>query len=190
MNTITTEKFVSALSGGDVPLLLDVRTPAEFEGSHVTGAKNLPLNELSVDRVRAIMQECGAASVHLICKSGARAMQALATLREGGVTSCFCVEGGTERAATCGAPMTRGSTRVISLERQVRIGAGVLVLVGGVLGLTVHSGFIGLALFVGAGLVFAGVTDWCGMALLLGRMPWNQGSGNQGVKGAACQRKS
>ena len=70
-----------------------------------------------------------------------------------------------------------GGSRVISLERQVRIAAGSLVLLGVALGLLVHPAFIGLAAFVGAGLVFAGVTDWCGMGLLLARMPWNQTAG-------------
>jgi len=69
--------------------------------------------------------------------------------------------------------MTRGK-RTISLERQVRIAAGSLVLLGAVLSLLVHPYFIGLAAFVGAGLVFAGVTDTCGMAMCLARMPWNQ----------------
>ena len=62
----------------------------------------------------------------------------------------------------------------MSLERQVRIAAGTLVVLGTVLGLTVHPGFIGLSAFVGAGLIFAGVTDTCGMGLLLARMPWNR----------------
>jgi hypothetical protein len=63
---------------------------------------------------------------------------------------------------------------VISLERQVRIAAGLLVLAGVVLGTWVHPAFYGLSAFVGAGLTFAGITDWCGMGLLLARMPWNQ----------------
>ena len=69
--------------------------------------------------------------------------------------------------------MVRGA-KVISLERQVRIAAGLLVLVAVTLGWLVHPAFLGLAAFVGAGLVFAGVTDTCGMGLLLARMPWNR----------------
>ncbi len=69
--------------------------------------------------------------------------------------------------------MVRGK-KTISLERQVRIAAGTLVLVGSALGAFVHPYWIGLAAFAGAGLVFAGVTDTCGMAMFLARMPWNQ----------------
>jgi hypothetical protein len=70
-------------------------------------------------------------------------------------------------------PVTRGVVKVISLERQVRIAAGSLVLVGVLLAIFVHPYFIGLSAFVGAGLVFAGITDWCGMGLLLAKLPWN-----------------
>ena len=72
--------------------------------------------------------------------------------------------------------MTRGAA-VVSLERQVRIVAGFLTLGGVVLGALVHPGFYGLSAFVGAGLMFAGITDWCGMAMVLARMPWNRRSG-------------
>ena len=73
-----------------------------------------------------------------------------------------------------GFPVTRGRSRVISLERQVRIGAGALVLTGVLLGSLVHPAFFALSGLVGAGLVFAGLTDWCGMGLLLAKAPWNQ----------------
>ena len=72
-----------------------------------------------------------------------------------------------------GLPMRRGP-KAVSLERQVRIAAGSLVLLGAVLALTVHPWFALLSAFVGAGLVFSGVTDTCGMGMLLARMPWNQ----------------
>ena len=69
--------------------------------------------------------------------------------------------------------MDRGAGRVISLERQVRIAAGSLVLTGVILAWFVNPCFIGLSAFVGAGLIFAGITDWCGMGLLLAKLPWN-----------------
>ena len=83
------------------------------------------------------------------------------------------VEGGTLAWDQAGLPVSRGR-KVISLERQVRIAAGLLVLTGAVLALTVHPWWAGLSAFVGAGLMFAGITDTCGMALMLARMPWNQ----------------
>ena len=72
-----------------------------------------------------------------------------------------------------GLPVVRGK-KAISLERQVRIAAGSLVVVGALLGWSVHPAFVGLSAFVGAGLVFAGITDTCGMGMILARMPWNR----------------
>jgi rhodanese-related sulfurtransferase len=84
------------------------------------------------------------------------------------------VRGGTEAWAAQGLPLEGTESQAIGLERQVRIAAGSLVLLGCLLGWQVHAGFYGLAAFVGAGLVFAGVTGFCGMALLLARLPWNR----------------
>ena len=84
------------------------------------------------------------------------------------------VEGGTQAWVTEGLPVVSLGRGSMSIERQVRIGAGTLVLLGVVLGFLVHPGFFFLSGFVGAGLVFAGVTDWCGMGLLLARAPWNR----------------
>ena len=71
----------------------------------------------------------------------------------------------------------------MSLERQVRIAAGLLVVIGSALGAFVDQRWIGLAAFVGTGLIFAGVTDTCGMAMLLGKLPWNQ------VRGESCKTR-
>jgi rhodanese-related sulfurtransferase len=91
------------------------------------------------------------------------------------VAEVYNVEGGTAAWERAGLQVVRREgRRVISLERQVRIAAGSLVLIGVTLGWLVHPALFGLAAFVGLGLVFAGVTDWCGMGLLLARMPWNQ----------------
>ncbi len=83
------------------------------------------------------------------------------------------VEGGTQAWDQAGLPVVRGQ-QAMSLERQVRIAAGSLVVLGSALGAFVSPYWIGLAAFVGAGLVFAGITDTCGMGMLLARMPWNK----------------
>jgi hypothetical protein len=70
--------------------------------------------------------------------------------------------------------MDKDAGGMISVERQVRIAAGAMVFTGVILGTFVYEGFYGLSGFVGAGLIFAGVTDWCGMGLLLARAPWNK----------------
>ncbi|MFN8389400.1 MAG: rhodanese-like domain-containing protein [Bdellovibrionota bacterium] len=155
-------------------LLLDVRTPAEFEEFHLTGATNIPLDRFSADAV--LHQNNGAQNkpVYLLCRSGARAAKAATLLEHAGWRSVFCVDGGSVACRDAGLPVeTSGRKPVMSLERQVRIAAGSLVLLGVLGSLLVSPVCIGLSAFVGAGLVFAGITDWCGMGLLLARMPWN-----------------
>ena len=111
--------------------------------------------------------------VYLLCHSGRRAADAAQQFVAAGFQNAVVVEGGTEAWEKAGLPVTRGAG-VISIERQVRIAAGAIVLTGIVLGWFVHRYFFGLSAFVGAGLVFAGVSDWCGMGLLLAKAPWNQ----------------
>ena len=110
----------------------------------------------------------------MICQSGGRAARACERFETAGFSNVFSIEGGTSAWEQAGLPIVRGTTGVIALERQVRIAAGALVLIGLALGWFVHPAFLGLSAFVGAGLVFAGVTDWCGMGLLLAKMPWNR----------------
>lgn len=154
-------------------LLIDVRTPAEFLEVHAVGAELMPLDRLDPALVREKLQGQVDRPCYVICKSGSRARQACEKLQAAGLTSVVSVDGGTEAWVAAGLPVVRGK-RVMSLERQVRIAAGALVLLGVMLSLTVHPWLIGLSAFVGAGLVFAGITDTCGMGMLLARMPWNQ----------------
>ncbi len=158
--------------------LIDVRTPAEFQEVHVEFARNLPLDRLDPQSVAAVIGSKGVptSEVYVICKSGARGKMACEKLQSAGLEHVVNVAGGTDACVSAGLPVIRGKG-VISLERQVRIAAGALVLIGAVLALTVHPYWAGLAAFVGAGLIFAGVTDTCGMGLLLARMPWNQAGG-------------
>jgi rhodanese-related sulfurtransferase len=154
--------------------LIDVRTPAEFREVHVTFARNVPLDRLDVEAIRRERGASGAHPLYVICRSGSRARQACERLTAG--VQAVNVEGGTLAWEQAGLPVVRGK-KTISLERQVRIVAGSLVLLGAVLALTVHPYFAILSALIGAGLVFAGLTDTCGMAMLLARMPWNQASG-------------
>ena len=101
-----------------------------------------------------------------------RARQAAEKLKTQGIASLSVLEGGVQAWEASGLPLLRGK-KTISLERQVRIAAGTLVFIGAVLGYFVNPAWMGLAGFVGAGLVFAGVTDTCGMGMILARMPWN-----------------
>jgi rhodanese-related sulfurtransferase len=152
-------------------VLIDVRTPAEFSGFHIDGAKNLPIDRITAETVRGL-QKAGNETIYVVCQSGGRSRKACQQLSATGV-AVVNVEGGTIACAAAGLPAIRGKG-VIGIDRQVRIAAGSLVLIGTALGLWVHPLGFGLAAFVGAGLVFAGVTDTCGMAMILSAMPWNQ----------------
>lgn len=153
--------------------LIDVRTPVEFREVHVEIARNVPLDAL--DPVTVMQARAGSLDepLYLVCRSGGRGRQACEKFLAAGFTNVVNVEGGTLACVEGGLPIVRGK-KAISLERQVRIAAGLLVLTGALLGWFVEPAFIALSAFVGAGLVFAGVTDTCGMGLMLARMPWNQ----------------
>jgi rhodanese-related sulfurtransferase len=158
-------------AGRDVELI-DVRTPLEFREVHVSFARNEPLDGLNPVRLAAAPRPAGQ-PLYVICRSGNRARQACEKLHAAGCPNVINVEGGTLAWEQAGLPVVRGA-KAISLERQVRIAAGSLVLIGALLGYFAHPYWIALAAFVGAGLVFAGITDTCGLGLLLARMPWNR----------------
>ena len=199
MNATSTVKAVPAAevirlrSAGRPVDLIDVRTPAEFAEIHAEGARLVPLDRLDPRAVMASRAAPADEPIYLICRSGARAAKGCEAFAAAGITSAVSVEGGTAAWEKAGLPVVRGDVKVISLERQVRIAAGALVLLGVTLGWLVHPIFSGLSAFVGAGLVFAGVTDWCGMGMVLARMPWNwRGIGQVGGApaggGDSCQR--
>ncbi|MEQ8762836.1 MAG: rhodanese-like domain-containing protein [Planctomycetota bacterium] len=154
-------------------LLIDVRTPDEFEQVHIGGSVNFPLGDLerSIDALRA---KSGGRPLMLVCRTQNRSGMAKQILEKAGFEDLRLLEGGVAGWIESGKPVEHGQAKGMSLERQVRIGAGALVLVGAVLSLTVHSAFAGLSAFVGAGLIYAGVTDTCGMAMVLAKMPWNR----------------
>lgn len=158
-------------------LLLDVRTPAEFEEAHIKGAVLHPLSDLDPGKVRDLA--AGKNDCVVICRSGNRARQAAGKLQGHGWpgVQVQVLAGGVQAWEGAGLPLVRGQ-KTMSLERQVRIAAGALVLTGALLGLLVNPAWIGLSAFVGAGLMFAGITDFCGMGLLLARMPWNTRRGS------------
>ena len=171
-NTIPLAEFRSLMGRGNPLTILDVRTHAEFARIHAVGARLMPLDDLDPTAVAKWRRQPGD-PIYVICHSGARATKACQRLEDAGLKQVYSIEGGTAAWEKMGLPVERGGGRVISLERQVRIGAGLIVLLGVILAWTLHPAFIALSAFVGAGLVFAGVTDRCGLALVLTKMPWN-----------------
>lgn len=173
--SITPEELHARQSRGGRGELIDVRTPAEFRASHAAGARLIPLDRLDPAAVLAARAPADVDQpLYVICRSGSRGRQACERFAAAGFRGAVNVEGGTAGWARAGLPVVRGQT-TISLERQVRIAAGALVVLGVALGVVVHPYLLGIAGVVGVGLVFAGVTDTCGMGLALARMPWNRG---------------
>ena len=169
--TISPKQLQEIVKSGQSVELIDVRTPVEFREVHVNFAQNVPLDQLDATKIAA--GRSGATQpLYVICRSGKRGQQACEKLQTAGYTNVVNVEGGTQAWDDAGLPVVRGK-KAISLERQVRIAAGLLVLIGA-LGTYAHPYWIGLSAFVGAGLVFAGITDTCGLGMILAKMPWNQ----------------
>ena len=177
MTTITPRELHDRLQQGEKLHLLDVRTPAEYAEIHVPDVHLVSLYKLDATKLASMNGFAKDQPLYIFCRTGARAKQAAEKLEKGGYAQCSVVEGGTMAWAEAGLPVTRGTSKVISLERQVRIAAGSIVLTGALLAQFVNPAFIWLSGFVGAGLLFAGITDWCGMGMLIAKMPWNQRGG-------------
>ena len=170
MKTILPVELQQILAAQPSLPVIDVRTPVEFAEVHVPQAQNIPLDELKPSLLQLRKDQ----PVYLLCRSGQRATKAAEKFSREGFSQSIIIEGGTLAWIEANLPVKRSSVKIISLERQVRIVAGSLVLVGVLLGWFVHRGFFGLSAFVGAGLIFAGITDFCGMGLLLAKLPWNK----------------
>ncbi len=172
VTTISPKGLAELCKAGKIDLI-DVRTPLEFREVHVEHARNIPLDRLDTAAVIQARDGRRDEPLYVLCRSGSRGRQACEKFLVAGFGNVVNVEGGTLACVEAGLPVVRGK-KGISLERQVRIAAGTLVLLGVLLGWLVDPVFLGLSAFVGAGLAFAGITDTCGMGMMLARMPWNQ----------------
>jgi len=186
VRTISPQELATRCTAGCPIDLIDVRTPVEFREVHAAVARNIPLDQLEPDAVLRCRQGAADDPLYVICRSGARGQQACQKFLAAGVANVVNVEGGTLAWEQCGLPVHRGK-KTISLQRQVQITAGSLVLLGCVLGWLVHPAFIVLSAFVGLGLIFTGVTDNCMMGLALGRLPWNRAAAGGGC--AKCESR-
>ncbi|WP_327681457.1 rhodanese-like domain-containing protein [Kitasatospora sp. NBC_00458] len=153
--------------------VIDVRSPGEYAAGHIPGAHNIPLDRLD-DAVPALRRAAGRGGLAVVCATGNRSRTACGTLAAAGVAA-RSLTGGTSAWAGSGHPLDRvaGARAVWGMERQVRLAAGSLVLLG-VLADLVLPGARWLAAAVGAGLAFAAVTDTCAMGAVLGRLPHNR----------------
>jgi rhodanese-related sulfurtransferase len=167
---ITVHQLNELLTGGGECQVIDVREFSEFNAERIAEAKLVPLSsfEKHADEIDH------AKPVFLMCRSGNRAKQAGQMLAAKGFTDVHIIEGGMTAWLGASLPVVQGESKVWSLERQVRFTAGLLVVLGVVLGFAVTPYLFLISGFVGAGLAFAGATDTCGMAMVLARMPWNK----------------
>lgn len=151
--------------------ILDVRTPAEYEMLHIPGSYIVPLDQLPEHRFNLgnKLQE----PIILLCRSGARAEQAAKLFDETELAQFHVLRGGINAWEKAGKPVKRGKQRW-SMERQVRGFAGALVLAGTLGSLLIWKPLIYLAVFIGGGLTYSAISDTCGMAMLLSKLPYNR----------------
>jgi rhodanese-related sulfurtransferase len=170
LKTVTPEHAKRLLGEGAV--LVDIREADEHARERIPGAHHLPLSKL--DRAQIALHEGKPVIFH--CRSGARTLANAPRLadRVGAGCEAYAVEGGLDAWRKAGLPVVTDRRQPIELQRQVHIGAGSLALAGTLLGLLVSPWFFIVPGFVGAGLLVAGTTGFCGMARLLMRAPWNR----------------
>lgn len=150
--------------------LIDVREYPEYAAAAIPGSVLIPLStiEYKADNWRKDDE------IVLVCRSGCRALDAAQRLEKIGFTAVAVLEGGMDAWQQAGLPAEESERKPWSLERQVRTAAGSMVVLSTVLGLTVSPWFFAWTLFVGVGLTFAGLSDICLMATVLGKLPWNR----------------
>jgi hydroxyacylglutathione hydrolase len=157
--------------------IIDVREAMEYESERVAASRHAPLSTLPREHQARLAGLDRSRPLYVLCRTGARAEKAAHHLAELGWSDVRIVDGGTLAWHAAGLPLERTGRKTWSLERQVRLTAGSLVVVGAAVGFFVHPVGYALSAFIGAGLVFAAVTNTCGMAMVLAKMPWNRASG-------------
>ncbi|MCB9800221.1 MAG: rhodanese-like domain-containing protein [Candidatus Omnitrophica bacterium] len=171
----TAEEFKKRLASEKGLQVFDVREAFEYESGHLPESILKPYSEIkqwapAMDKTKP---------VYLVCKSGARAGNAARELAAQGVCEAVVVEGGMN--ALEGKACAIRKQGVWDIDRQVRCVAGALILIGFLLAWKVHPGFLSIPVFVGLGLFLSALTNFCGMAILLAKMPWNQVKSKRGV---------
>lgn len=162
--------------------LVDVREPVEHAEEHITAAKLIPLGQLE-KRTAEIDRN---APVVVMCRSGKRGGEALKKLQALGITEARNLEGGILAWKAAGLPVGTSGKKVFPLMQQVQLTIGLGVLTGAILALTVNPNWVFLCAFFGAGLTMAGSTGWCGLAILMSKMPWNRVAGQSCCSTGNC----
>ena len=174
--SITPDLLYSRLQENGQNILIDVRSVPEYRSGHPYNTVSIPLDDIEQTDLEAHTHIKGIGKdipAYVTCKSGLRSKQAIEKLQKKGYTNLVLLDGGTDAWEKAGLPMRRLGN-AISLEGQVQITLGALLILKVFFGFTVHELFFVLAALMGAGLIVAGFTRWCGMAKLLTLMPWNR----------------
>lgn len=166
---LSPEATADRLKSGDA-ILVDIREPDEYAREHIPGAISLPVSGLDGANLKL---EVGQQAI-FHCKSGMRTDSNCAVLAEHVDGEAFMMDGGLDAWRAIGMPTAKDAATPLDLNRQVQIIAGSLVLLGVLLGGFIAPAWFGLSAFVGAGLVFAGLSGWCGLTNVLRVMPWNR----------------
>lgn len=167
--TMLSNDVATKLKAGDIRLI-DIRDADEYAREHIKGAVSLPLSSWNAE---ASGLEGNTPTVFM-CRSGMRTGSNNEQLALRAANDAFMLEGGLDAWKKQGLPTAINVKAPVEIIRQVHMTAGTLILTGAVLATFVHPGFLGLSAFVGAGLLFAGFSGFCGMAHLLRAMPWNK----------------
>lgn len=169
MNQITITNLKSKLGKGKVTLI-DVREMAEHHSEKIPGSIHIPLGKIDIAQLPNSKGE-----IIFHCQSGRRSMEACKKILEKNPNlKIYSLEGGIAAWKEAGHEIEKGQRNVIPIDRQTQIIAGILILTGFSLGKFLDPNFYYLSAFIGAGLTFAGISGWCGMAKLLAIMPWNR----------------
>jgi rhodanese-related sulfurtransferase len=167
-----TNELQKLLASATPPHLLDVRTAKEFHDVRIAGSHHMPIDQFDVAAARQLTHDHSEPCV-ILCQSGGRATRAYDILLKAGATNVHVLEGGISTWMSAGGDVEQAANAGLPLMRQVQLTIGVLALTGSLLALTVDVRFALIPAFLGGGLTMAGATGWCGLAILLSRMPWN-----------------
>jgi glyoxylase-like metal-dependent hydrolase (beta-lactamase superfamily II)/rhodanese-related sulfurtransferase len=173
VQSVSAPQLAALKESGNVQII-DVRTPAEFASLHIAGSFNIPFENLNAAQLMANFS--ADTPIYCLCQTGTRSQIAADRLRAAGFRHVVHVDGGTNAWESSGFPLERGAHSVMSLERQVRIAAGGLILLGVLAGIFIRPMGYAISGLIGAGLLYSGVTNSCGMAMVMAKMPWNKRS--------------
>jgi rhodanese-related sulfurtransferase len=156
-------------------ILIDVREPAEFNNQHIDGANLAPLSKITINDLDKYNKNNEGKKIVIYCGKGGRGNSACEKLKaDANNIELYNLEGGITAWIASGGEVTKKSGFFLPLDRQVQLTIGLCVFLASLASIFINTNFAYLTAFFGAGLIFAGLTGFCGLALLMAKMPWNK----------------